>query len=284
MDPMASVDADAPATATTTATPALDAPTRASVDAALAELAEVGGVPFGNALHALLETHAPGQRFADELANVQAALARHAVRIEGRTPLPVIAQRTAAMLDRVLDHPLLPEGADTPVRLGALPRAARRNELTFHFVLQSASLSALRAACTAHGEPELVPHGGVEHLSGWMEGSIDLVFEHAGRAHVLDWKSNALASAEAALPEVLTAKMDASHYRFQALLYTVALHRLLRQRLDARYRMAEHLGAPVYLFLRAVGLAPGHGLGVWSRRFSDALVEAVDAALAGDRA
>ena len=280
MDPMASVDAVAPATAT----PALDAPTRASVDAALAELAEVGGVPFGNALHALLETHTPGQRFADELANVQAALARHAVRIEGRTPLPVITQRVAAMLDRVLDQPLVPEGAYTPVRLGALPRSARRNELTFHFVLQSASLTALRAACTAHGEPGLVPHGGVEHLSGWMEGSIDLVFEHAGRAHVLDWKSNALANAEAALPEALTAKMDASHYRFQALLYTVALHRLLRLRLGARYRMAEHLGAPVYLFLRAVGLAPGHGLGVWSRRFPDALVEAVDAALAGDRA
>jgi exodeoxyribonuclease V beta subunit len=262
----------------------LDAGTRAAVDAALGELVEVGGVPFGNALHALLESHTPGQRYRDVTDTVQAALARHAVRIDGRTPLPVIAQRVAAMLDRVLDAPITLHAGTPPLRLGALPEAARRPELGFHFVLREASLTALRTACAAHGEPTLVPPGAAERLAGWMEGSIDLVFEHADRAHVLDWKSNALAQADAALPLALEAKMDASHYRFQALLYTVALHRMLRQRLGARYRMAEHLGAPVYVFLRAAGLAPELGLGVWSRRFPDALVEAVDAALAGGAA
>ena len=265
----------------TAGTDRLDDDLRARVDAALSELAEVGGVPFGNALHELLEAHATGQRFLDDVTAVQTALGEHAVRIDGHTPLPVIAQRVAGMLDRVLGMPLRPEGVSVPVHLGALAPGARRNELDFHFVLREASLSALRTACAAHGEPDLVPPGNSERLSGWMEGSIDLVFEHEGRAHVLDWKSNALGDADATRPEALEATMNAHHYRFQALLYTVALHRLLRQRLGARYRMGDHLGAPVYVFLRAAGLAPALGLGLWSRRFPEGLIDAVDGALAG---
>ena len=106
------------------------------------------------------------------------------------------------------------------------------------------------------------------------------MFEHAGRFHVLDYKGNWLGDrlsdyAPAALPGA----MDAHHYRFQALLYTVAVHRYLRQRLP-HYDAALHLGEAIYLFVRAAGLAPGAG--VWSHRFDDALVDAVDAALAGD--
>jgi exodeoxyribonuclease V beta subunit len=245
-------------------------------------LADVGGKDFGNALHALLENMTPGQPFATRVDAVQAALARHAVRSSAHAPPALVATRVAAMLDRALSAEMrLPDHAGT-LRLGELPLARRRHELAFHFVLREASLSALRTACAAHGEPRLVPPGNAERLSGWMEGSIDLVFEHGDRAHVLDWKGNALPDAAAAAPDALVARMDQAHYRFQALLYTVALQRLLRQRRGAAYRSAEHLGAPVYLFLRAVGLGPG--LGVWSQRFPDALIDAVDRALAGGAA
>ena len=121
-----------------------------------------------------------------------------------------------------------------------------------------------------------------------MTGKIDLVFEHAGRFHVLDYKSNRLGSATR-LSDYAAAQLDRAmaddHYRFQALLYTVALDRYLRQRL-ADYRRAEQLGAPIYLFVRAVGIAPDVAprAGIWSQRFDDALIEAVDAALAGRRA
>lgn len=260
----------------------LDADTRERVDAALTELAGASGKAFGNALHQLLEGMGSGQPFVERITEVEAALTRHAVRIDGSTSMPTFARRVAAMLDRVLAAELAIPGHVTPLRLGSLPAAKRRMEMRFHFVLGSSSLIALRDACAAHGEPALVPPGPVGRLSGGMEGSIDLVFEHADRAHVLDWKSNAIAKAEAAQPQALIATMDAHHYRFQAFLYTLTLHRLLRQRLGARYRIAEHLGAPIYVFLRAAGLAPG--LGVWSQRFPDALVEAADALLAGDAA
>jgi exodeoxyribonuclease V beta subunit len=252
-----------------------------AIDAALAGLAEVRGTAFGNALHELLEGVAPGRRFSDDVGAVQAALARHAVRSDATapTPMPLLAARVAAMLDRALEAPLVIDARAPPLRLRELPASRRVAELAFHFALRDASLRALRAACERHGEPALVPPGGIDRLDGWMEGSIDLVFEHGGRAHVLDWKGNDLANAAAATPQALVGLMDQHHYRFQALLYSVALHRLLRQRLGASYRIGEHLGAPVYVFLRAAGLAPG--LGCWTQHFPETLIEAVDAALAG---
>jgi exodeoxyribonuclease V beta subunit len=112
-----------------------------------------------------------------------------------------------------------------------------------------------------------------------MTGKIDLIFEHDGRYRVLDYKSNYLGDhVEDYLPDALGAAMDAHHYRFQALLYTVALDRMLRQRLDG-YTRERHLGEAIYLFVRAVGLAPEAG--VWRHRFDDALIEAVDNVLAG---
>lgn len=131
----------------------------------------------------------------------------------------------------------------------------------------------LRAVCTAHGEGELVPHS-QRMLSGLMNGKIDLIFHHAGRFHVLDYKGNALGER---LPdyegESLHETMQETYYRFQALLYVVALDRYLRQRLGKNYRRADHLGECIYLFVRAAGLRGDAG--IWRHRFSDALLDAV---------
>ncbi len=45
--------------------------------------------------------------------------------------------------------------------------------------------------------------------------------------------------------------MMAAHYPLQALLYSVALHRLLRWR-QPGYQPAHHLGGVLYLFLRGM--------------------------------
>ena len=73
--------------------------------------------------------------------------------------------------------------------------------------------------------------------------------------------------------------MDENHYRFQALIYTVAAERYLRQRLGARWRRSQ-LGECIYLFVRAAGLAPDAG--IWRHRFADALLDAVGAVLTHD--
>ncbi len=243
---------------------------------ALAALAHWRGTGFGLALHDVLE-----QRRVGESIRRQPELVRDCLRMRGVRPwregpeleqaLDLVAQR----LDATLGAELRPG-----LRLSDLPAHRLRAEMAFDYVLGDASSEHLRAVCRAAGEEDLMPVLAMHTLRGLMNGKIDLVFEHAGRFHVLDWKGNWLGDqlgnyAPAALP----AAMDVHHYRLQALLYTVALHRHLRTRLGAGYRPSEHLGAPVYLFLRAVGLAPGAG--VWTQQFPTALIDAVDAALAG---
>ena len=75
--------------------------------------------------------------------------------------------------------------------------------------------------------------------------------------------------------------MLATGYRLQALLYTIAVERYLRERLGDGYRRDQHLGDCWYLFIRAVGLQlpDGTRCGVWRHRFQDDLLDAVQGAL-----
>jgi exodeoxyribonuclease V beta subunit len=93
-----------------------------------------------------------------------------------------------------------------------------------------------------------------------LMGFADVVFEHAGRYWVLDYKSNYLgADAGAYHADALATAMAAHRYDVQAALYLLALHRLLRQRLGSEYDPAQQLGGALYLFLRGID-APGNGV------------------------
>jgi exodeoxyribonuclease V beta subunit len=240
---------------------------------ALMALAGYRGTEFGNALHAVLENRRIGQPLGEQLALVRRSLEQAGVR-PGELGLDALALRLAHRLDGALEAELLPG-----LRLAALPADALRAEMEFHFELAGCSLQALAEACAAAGEPALIPPGAGTRLRGMMTGKIDLVLGHSGRFHVLDYKGNWLGeSLQAYSGSALPAAMDAHHYRFQALLYTLALERYLRGRLPG-YRRAAHLGEAIYLFVRAAGLAADAG--VWHQRFDDRLLDAVDAAFGG---
>jgi exodeoxyribonuclease V beta subunit len=243
--------------------------------AQLDALAGVAGTAFGNAVHGLLEQHRIGVPLARQATLAQRLLDAFAVR-DPQLDNAALAERLAARLDAVLDADL--DGAG--LRLGRISAADQRHEMEFHYALDGASLARLDAAARAAGYPDLVPtrSGG---LRGLMNGKIDLVFRHGGRVHVLDWKGNALGERQAPALEdyagaALDAAMDAHRYRFQALLYAVALERYLRSRLGAAYERRLHLGDCWYLFIRAAGLRldDGTACGVWRHRFSDALLDA----------
>lgn len=239
---------------------------------ALLALASVRGPAFGNAVHDGFELREHGKPLSAQHALLARRLAQHGVRAAGE-PLEALVPRLAERLDAALHAELLPG-----LRLAAVPPEAQRAEMAFHFALDGARLDALRAACAAHGEAGLVPPLAWGELRGLMTGKVDLVFEHAGRVHVLDYKGNWLGERlgdyrGAALAQA----MDQHHYRLQALLYTVAVHRYLGQRLAA-YSPERHLGEAIYLFVRAAGLA--EGAGVWAQAFDPALVRAVDAVFA----
>ena len=241
-------------------------------------LSMVAGAEFGNAVHALFEHRVPGAPL-DE-GQVQAELARHGVRPR-QGALEELVGPLRQRLQSVLDAPL---DAESGLRLGTLSASDMRAELEFNYTLQDVSLGALRHACETHGEHGIVP-AREQQLAGLMNGKIDLVFAHGGRFHVLDYKGNQLSVGRPCLrdyaPGALEAKMHSSGYRLQALLYTVAVERYLRERLGAGYRRDLHLGDCWYLFIRAVGLQlpDGTACGVWRHRFDDGLLDAVQSVL-----
>lgn len=205
-------------------------------------------------------------------------------------------------LVRLLTQPLLldaggrgraPESTlDAPVDAGHAPSdggscftlAGLRQyqvEMSFMLAVQDIDLPALDAWVRQHtfngaARPPLLPG----QLNGMLKGFIDLVFEHEGRFHVLDYKSNWLgASDEAYRDETMQAAVLAHRYELQYLFYLLALHRLLKVRLPD-YDYDRHVGGALYLFLRGSG-APSRG--VFAARPPRAVIEALDAAFAGQR-
>ncbi|MBF2720029.1 UvrD-helicase domain-containing protein [Psychrobacter sp. NG254] len=90
------------------------------------------------------------------------------------------------------------------------------------------------------------------HLYRYLRGEIDLVYEHAGKYYVVDYKSNFLGNSLSDYSEnTLKQAMSKAGYWLQAAIYQVALHRFLAIRIDD-YIGNEHkyLGAVEYMFLR----------------------------------
>ncbi|MBL8297438.1 MAG: UvrD-helicase domain-containing protein [Rhodanobacteraceae bacterium] len=254
--------------------PAPDSTAEAIADPRIAALAMLRGADFGNAVHAVFERRDHGVAITAQTALIEAGLREYAVKL----PAGIDAVAAiATLVERTLALPLF--GAAS---LHSVPASRQRAEMAFQFVLDAVTPRQLRDACARHGAESLLPAElPLANLSGLMSGKIDLIVEHEGRFHVLDYKTNYLGDALADYaPAGLAAAMDQHHYGFQALLYTVALDRYLRQRLP-HYQRARHLGDAVYLFVRACGLAPGAG--IWRKRFDDGLIDAVDAVFGARR-
>ncbi|HQR03216.1 MAG: exodeoxyribonuclease V subunit beta [Proteobacteria bacterium] len=167
------------------------------------------------------------------------------------------------------------------LRLCEVPRARQLRELEFLFPIARPDVSALaRAIGPGQGADgslaRRVVHLQPARVAGYLKGYIDLAFEHEGRLWLLDYKSNWLGShvADYAAGSVAAA-MSGENYDLQALLYTVALHRLSALRRPG-YAYETHMGGALYLFLRGL---PDDGVFRWLP--DAALVQRVDACLQG---
>ncbi|MDM7463181.1 MAG: exodeoxyribonuclease V subunit beta [Tepidimonas taiwanensis] len=150
---------------------------------------------------------------------------------------------------------------DPGVRLRDLAHA--EPEVPFWLRIDAAAeareLDRLLLTHIASGQPR--PTLAAVTLHGMLKGFMDLVFEHDGRYWVLDHKSNALGSDDAAYhPAAVQAEVLRQRYDAQAALYLLALHRWLAQRLGTAYDPTRHLGGALCVFWRGVA-APGAG--VW---------------------
>lgn len=95
-------------------------------------------------------------------------------------------------------------------------------------------------------------------VKGLLKGFVDLIFCHNEQYFILDYKSNFLGNQPTDYEqEHLEQAMSSHQYHLQYLIYTVALHRLLKQRIN-NYSIEQHLGGVYYTFLR--GMADGKGV------------------------
>jgi exodeoxyribonuclease V beta subunit len=188
---------------------------------------------------------------------------------------------TATVADnvqRVLATPLDDQG----LRLASLTRAQRLDELEFYYPIKSLESAALARLLRMHGflaDVTLKERVGRLQFAlgqGYMKGFIDLVFESNGRYYLVDYKSNWLGGTieEYGLEQVAGA-MAAHDYYLQYLIYTVALHRYLRQRLE-NYDYERDFGGVFYLFLRGMQPESGSRSGVFHDKPSRALIESLD--------
>lgn len=115
------------------------------------------------------------------------------------------------------------------------------------------------------------------YLNGMLKGFIDLLFEYNGRYYVADYKSNYLGADNAAYQQsAMRDKILASRYDMQYVLYTLALHKLLKSRLKQQYCYDTHIGGVLYLFLRG---QHGATKGAFCDKPPQSLIEQLDTLL-----
>ena len=128
----------------------------------------------------------------------------------------------------------------------------RLSELEFFFPVTPEATRGLLALSPGRGG------GSGSRVRGVMKGYIDLVCRSNDKYYVIDYKSNRLGfSLEDYSRECVASAMTAHDYHLQYLIYTVAVHLLLEQRLPG-YRYERNFGGACYLFLR--GMRPDLGL------------------------
>jgi exodeoxyribonuclease V beta subunit len=111
-------------------------------------------------------------------------------------------------------------------------------------------------------------------IKGMMKGFIDLTFCWDDQYFILDYKSNHLGHEFSDYQfEKLELAMADHRYDIQLVLYTLALHRLLRLRLS-NYDYDQHIGGGYYLFLRGLNL--DNNLGQFFHKPERGLIEALD--------
>ncbi len=210
------------------------------------------GSHIGLLLHQLLENldfqQAVEPRARDSIARLAPAYG-----IDDAERQRILADWLQTIVDTAIDS--------NGLCLNQLDSRRRLNELKFDIAVDRLDIDALNRLLE-HGVGRALQPVETADFRGLLTGVIDLVFEYQGRFYLADYKSNHLGSRlEDYAPAALAQAMYDRRYDLQSLLYAVALHRYLAQRLPD-YRYDAHFGGCYYLFLRAMRPASGPRYGV----------------------
>lgn len=192
----------------------------------------------------------------------------------------------SGMVKDVIKTPLPSQNGD--FTLSDLKKGSWLSELDFFFPLKFISRDGLQSSLSGYLDDyqaldlkKVLTSLQFRPVQGMLKGSMDLVFEHAGRYYLLDWKSNHLGNCiEDYSQDLMKQEMVRNLYPLQYLLYSVALNRYLSLRV-ADYDYDNHFGGVFYLFLRGMKPQQGSQFGVFRdlppsdliKKLTDKLVE-----------
>jgi exodeoxyribonuclease V beta subunit len=192
------------------------------------------------------------------------------------------------VIDQTVSHVLnVSLKADQPrLTLASIPLKDRINELEFYFPLNPVDPQTLLSVFRRYGNIDTIGNFPVElgklafsPATGFMKGYIDLVFQHAKRFYLVDWKSNYLGpTLDSYRTGAIRQTMQESYYILQYHLYVLALCQYLRQRKPA-FRYESDFGGVFYLFIRGVDSRRGPQFGIYDDRPQAALINALGKAL-----
>ncbi len=168
-----------------------------------------------------------------------------------------------AWLEQVLTAPFIPcDERDSFESLSDISVNKTLRESEFYFPMQGEGTNALAKLLTDHRNsaqrndsvksrfPVMLPN--YKKLSGMMHGFIDLIFEHQGKYYLCDYKSSHLGdSYQDYQPQALLENVEKNYYDLQYLIYSLALHRYLKQTL-VDYDVEQHFGGVYYFYLRGM--------------------------------
>lgn len=235
------------------------------------------GAQPGTFMHSLFEElDMNALRSADDDAYLDSFLLESHTRAGyGEEWLPAIK----GMLLNCLNAPL--DGGS--LQLMNLQDSARRVEMEFYLPIEHLNPQRLNRLIAQH-DPLSARAGDLQfhNMKGMLKGFIDLTFEYQGCWYVLDYKSNWLGNKASDYSREAMEKVMVEHrYDLQYQLYSLALHRLLRQRIPD-YDYDQHFGGVIYLFLRGVQMNDPEHHGIFSHKPSLELVNGLDQLFSGE--
>lgn len=200
------------------------------------------GAHTGNLIHDLLEYNS----FAS-LGESVCSEEYKALRDEGITRYAGDSHFDTDLVDSLLQRTVntVLSKHDSAFTLANLDEAQCLKEMPFYFKVENLNTQDVN---------ELLRHDPAylelnwQQMRGQLTGFIDLVCEYQGRYYVMDYKTNYL---EHYSEETMTHAMHEHNYGLQYWIYSLVLHRYLKQTLMG-YDFNEHFGGVRYLFVRGM--------------------------------
>ncbi|NNF45194.1 MAG: exodeoxyribonuclease V subunit beta [Desulfofustis sp.] len=223
-----------------------------------------GGVRFGNLIHDGLEMFCFAELGNGQLnsGQLEALIRRYRYEID--------AEPVRTLLYNAVSTPLIDtEKGQDSFTLAMVDHSQMVKEMEFTFHLEPFNTAELNRILA---KEQTVRPLGRREIEGYLSGFVDLIFFHNGRYFIADYKTNNLGSEHGYRPEGLIQAMQEHNYGLQYWLYSLVVHRFLRNWFED-YLYDLHFGGVMYLFVRGMNPdKPGSGV-FFDRPNQDSLME-----------